>query len=259
MIHIFAGLKVCIHAITPTHESEEFASSASLRIAPASVSTGLGTIRGRMASAWSSTSAIWRDWPATCRNDVVAVESLAPGQEPDLLRVADVHRADLLPPRRSVTAARTCSGSARRDCQCRPARSAADRRAAGRCARSGHVLDHDRSLHGGPRVRTDGEGAVVLHQHRLRAALTQRRHDALPDRLVADEGERSDRHSPPNSSAIIVSTHGIGSPRAAHAVAYVEWVCTTPPTSACAGRRRHALTCPKMASSHLPRARHGDR
>ena len=37
--------------------------------------------------------------------------------------------------------------------------------------------------------------------------------------------------SPPNSSAIIVSTQGIGSPRAAHAVAYVEWVCTTPPTS----------------------------
>ena len=37
--------------------------------------------------------------------------------------------------------------------------------------------------------------------------------------------------SPPNSSAIIVSTHGIGSRRAHQAVAYVEWVCTTPPTS----------------------------
>jgi hypothetical protein len=37
--------------------------------------------------------------------------------------------------------------------------------------------------------------------------------------------------SPPNSSATIVSTHGIGSPRAAHAHAYVECVCTTPPTS----------------------------
>ena len=36
--------------------------------------------------------------------------------------------------------------------------------------------------------------------------------------------------SPPNSSAPIVSTHGTGSPRAAQAVAYVEWVCTTPPT-----------------------------
>ena len=37
--------------------------------------------------------------------------------------------------------------------------------------------------------------------------------------------------SPPNSSAPIVSTHGTGSPRAAQAVAYVECVCTTPPTS----------------------------
>jgi hypothetical protein len=37
--------------------------------------------------------------------------------------------------------------------------------------------------------------------------------------------------SPPNSSPIAVSTHGIGSPRAAQAVAYGEWVCTTPPTS----------------------------
>ena len=37
--------------------------------------------------------------------------------------------------------------------------------------------------------------------------------------------------SPPNSSAIAVITHGMASPRAAHAVAYPEWVCTTPPTS----------------------------
>ena len=37
--------------------------------------------------------------------------------------------------------------------------------------------------------------------------------------------------SPPNSSAIAVSTHGIASPRAAHAVAYVLWVWTTPLTS----------------------------
>jgi hypothetical protein len=61
VIHIFAGLKVCIHAITPTHESEEFASRASLRIAPASVRTGLDMIRGWMASAWSSAPAIWND------------------------------------------------------------------------------------------------------------------------------------------------------------------------------------------------------
>ena len=37
--------------------------------------------------------------------------------------------------------------------------------------------------------------------------------------------------SPPNSSAIMVNTQGIGSPSAAHAVAYVECVWTTPPTS----------------------------
>jgi len=42
--------------------------------------------------------------------------------------------------------------------------------------------------------------------------------------------------SPPNSSPIMVNTHGIGSPRAAHAVAYGEWVCTTPFTS---GRCRY--------------------
>ena len=39
---------------------------------------------------------------------------------------------------------------------------------------------------------------------------------------------------PPNSSAIAVSTHGISSPRAAHAVAYGLWVWATPPTSAIA-------------------------
>ena len=37
--------------------------------------------------------------------------------------------------------------------------------------------------------------------------------------------------SPPNSSAIAVITHGIGSPRTAHAVAYGLCVCATPPTS----------------------------
>ena len=37
--------------------------------------------------------------------------------------------------------------------------------------------------------------------------------------------------SPPNSSPIIVRTHGIGRCSEAKAVAYVEWVWTTPPTS----------------------------
>jgi hypothetical protein len=34
-----------------------------------------------------------------------------------------------------------------------------------------------------------------------------------------------------SQETIIVNTHGMASPRLAHAVAYVEWVCTTPPTS----------------------------
>jgi hypothetical protein len=66
---------------------------------------------------------------------LVAVEPLAPGQEPDLPRVADVHRAELLPVT-SVSAARTRSGSARRDGRCPPARSAVGRRAVGQCAPS---------------------------------------------------------------------------------------------------------------------------
>ncbi len=36
--------------------------------------------------------------------------------------------------------------------------------------------------------------------------------------------------SPPNSSAMAVSAHGTASCRAAQAHAYVECVCTTPPT-----------------------------
>ena len=50
---------------------------------------------------------------------------------------------------------------------------------------------------------------------------------------------------PPNSSAIAVITHGISSPRAAHAMAYVEWVCTTPPIS---GMFRYTYAC--AAVSH---------
>jgi hypothetical protein len=46
--------------------------------------------------------------------------------------------------------------------------------------------------------------------------------------------------SAPNSSAIAVSTHGTGPPRAAHAQPYVEWVCTTPSTS---GMCRYTYAC----------------
>ena len=59
----------------------------------------------------------------------------------------------------------------------------------------------------------------------------QRLDDAAADRVVADQRERADRDLTAELVGDHVSTHGIGSPRAAHAVAYVEWVCTTPPTS----------------------------
>ncbi len=42
-IHIFAGLNVCIHAITPMTSSRAFTSSASRRIESESFSTGFQT------------------------------------------------------------------------------------------------------------------------------------------------------------------------------------------------------------------------
>ena len=70
MIHIFAGLKVCIQAITPTQASSDSASSSARRIAALSVSTGLATTRtgtsdeasrtrtmsAELAATWSMTS-----------------------------------------------------------------------------------------------------------------------------------------------------------------------------------------------------------
>ena len=52
MIHILAGLNVCIHAMTPITPSSEFASSAMRRIASLSVSTGFQTtVTGRSSCA----------------------------------------------------------------------------------------------------------------------------------------------------------------------------------------------------------------
>ncbi len=74
-IHIFAGEKVCIHAIRPTQLSSPFASRHSRRIAAASVSTGFQTSStgpvepsAPSPSAAESCSAIARDWSATCRS-----------------------------------------------------------------------------------------------------------------------------------------------------------------------------------------------
>src|SRR4051812_14045099 len=56
-----------------------------------------------------------------------------------------------------------------------------------------HLLAEDGRLDGSLGAGTDGERAVVLHQHRLRAVAPQRRDDALPDGVVTDQGERAER------------------------------------------------------------------
>ena len=51
-IHILAGEKVCIHAMTPTHAGSELASSICRWIEPASSSTGFHTtLTGRPATS----------------------------------------------------------------------------------------------------------------------------------------------------------------------------------------------------------------
>ena len=57
-IHIFAGLKVCIHAISPITPSFALASSMSRRIASGPVSTGCQITRTGTSGAASSASAI---------------------------------------------------------------------------------------------------------------------------------------------------------------------------------------------------------
>ena len=64
-IHILAGLKVCIQAITPTHESSALASIIVRRIASASLRTGLNTISNGIASEASSVRTISPDCSAT--------------------------------------------------------------------------------------------------------------------------------------------------------------------------------------------------
>src|SRR4051812_29652902 len=64
-IHILAGEKVCIQAITPVHESSALASSRTRRMAPASVSTGFHTTSYGMSGALSSCLAISVDCACT--------------------------------------------------------------------------------------------------------------------------------------------------------------------------------------------------
>ena len=62
-IHIFAGLKVCIHAITPITSSRAFTSSARRRMLSESFSTGFQTTFTGSPSRPSATA--W-DCSATC-------------------------------------------------------------------------------------------------------------------------------------------------------------------------------------------------
>ena len=84
---------------------------------------------------------------------------------------------------------------------------------------AGDLLTHDGGLDGVARVLADGEGAMVGHEDRRGPGTLQGLHDAAADRVVPDEGEGPIGMSPPNSSPIIVRAQGIGSRRAAHAVA----------------------------------------
>lgn len=63
-IHILAGEKVCIQAITPTAPWTA-ASRQTARMSALEVSTGFQTTRAGMAGSASSCAAICRDWSAT--------------------------------------------------------------------------------------------------------------------------------------------------------------------------------------------------
>ena len=65
-IHILAGLKVCIQAMTPITASLSFAASMTRRISSGWVSTGFHTILTGTAEAASSAPAICEDCQATC-------------------------------------------------------------------------------------------------------------------------------------------------------------------------------------------------
>ena len=100
-------------------------------------------------------------------------------------------------------------------------------------------------------VRADGERAVVLHQHGRGPAAragSRRCRGRSSRRRSARTGRPGS--SPPNSSAIIVSTHGIGfaagGPRA-----WRRWsgCARRRRPRACAGRRRRARRCRRTGAS----------
>src|SRR5262249_49190753 len=100
---------------------------------------------------------------------------------------------------------------------------------------AGDVLAHHGRLDRLARRGADREDAVVQHQHGGRGGAPRRRSSvSTTPRPISSFPIRANGPtgiSPPNSSAIAVSTQGIDSPRAANAVAYGLCVCATPPTS----------------------------
>ncbi len=66
-IHIRAGEKVCIQAMTPMQSGAVVASRRTDRIASELVTIGLNTMRTGIASALSSAPAISAAWSATAR------------------------------------------------------------------------------------------------------------------------------------------------------------------------------------------------
>jgi hypothetical protein len=67
-IHIFAGEKVCIQAMTPTHRGSAFASRHTRRIASGVVNTGLAVTLDGMAEDASSSRTIRDDCSSTFRS-----------------------------------------------------------------------------------------------------------------------------------------------------------------------------------------------
>jgi hypothetical protein len=64
-IHIFAGEKVCIHRISPTHGGDAFASPRSPRTSSGVLTTGLNTTRHGTRGDRSRAAAIVRELSAT--------------------------------------------------------------------------------------------------------------------------------------------------------------------------------------------------
>ena len=79
-----AGENVCIQATTPTQRRPLFASRMCRRIPSGSVTTGWWTIRTGIAATRSSAAASCARARRRPAQDLVAVERLAPGDEPDL-------------------------------------------------------------------------------------------------------------------------------------------------------------------------------